>query len=160
MKINYCPICGQKTKEIVLGDEKLFYCPHCDKRYPLFNYTCVIILCINNKGNVAVIKQNYGLDRYVLVAGFVNPLESLEDAVKREVKEELGLDASNIKYLESIPMEKTENLMCAFVCNVDGFISLSSEVKEVTFVNLKKAKELLQNATVALKVVEDYDRKL
>ncbi|MCR5786543.1 MAG: NUDIX domain-containing protein [Acholeplasmatales bacterium] len=160
MKINYCPLCGTKTNSIHLGDEDLSLCPKCNKKYPSFNYTCVIIICINEEGNIAVIRQSYGVDRFVLVAGFVKPLEALEDCVKREVNEELGLNASNIRYLESIPMENTENLMCAFVCDVKGFISLSSEVKEIKFVKIDEAIKLLNSATIALKVVKDYARKL
>ena len=155
MKINYCPICSTKTISKQLGDDFLQICPQCKRNYQDIFYTCVIIVCVNELGKIAVIKQSYGKDRYVLVAGFVKPLENLEDCCKREIYEELGLEDNNIKYLGSYPMDKNENLMVAFEASVSGFIKLSSEVKEVKFVSKEEAIKLLSDAKIAKEVVKN-----
>ncbi len=163
MKFNYCPICGTKTQIVHLGDDFLRYCKVCNKSYQDFFYTCVIIVCVNESGKIGLIKQSYGKDRYVLVAGFMKPGESAKEASIREIKEEIGLNVLDIKYLDSIPMEKTENLMIGFLAHVDGFINLSSEVKDIIFVDKEKALTLLDNAKIAksfVSMVEDNDLKL
>jgi NAD+ diphosphatase len=149
MKFNYCPEDGTKTSFIKLGDDILSHCPMCNRNYQDFFYTCVIIVARNSSGKIACIKQSYGRDRYVLVAGFVKPNETLTDACKREILEEIGLASLNIKYLGSMPMEKTENLMVGFLVDVDGFINLSSEVKEIVFVSKEEALDLLKDANIA-----------
>jgi len=155
MRFNYCPLCGSQTKLIKFGDDFVNICKNCQRQFQEFMYTCVIIVCINDNNKIACIKQSYGKDRYVLVAGFVKPLESLEEAVRREVKEELGLEASNISYLGSYPMDQKENLMVAYKTDVSGFINLSSEVKEVVFVEKEEALDLLRDASIAYKVVKN-----
>ncbi len=163
MRFLYCPNCGNKTITRKLGDDLVDYCVSCNNALHSFFYTCVIIVLINNDNKICVIKQSYGENRYVLVAGFVNLHETLEECVKRETKEETGLDAKNITYLGSFPMENKDNLMVAYFAHVDGLISLSSEVKELEFVNIDTALNLLENAKIARKVVlkfkeEFYDR--
>jgi NAD+ diphosphatase len=153
MKINYCIECGKKTFLKKLGDDFVQICPDCKRSYQDIFYTCAIIVCVNELGKIAVIKQSYGTDKYVLVAGFCKPLEKIEDCCIREVREELGLEATNLEFIGSFPMEKNENLMMAFKCNVSGFIKLSEEVKEVRFVSLDEAKELLKDAKIAYKVI-------
>lgn len=60
-------------------------------------------------------------------------------------------------------MENKDNLMVAYSAHVDGLISLSCEVKEIQFVDIGKALDLLKDAKIAYKVVkkykeENYDR--
>ena len=154
MDFKFCPRCGTLTIKKQFGDDILSYCTNCNKGLHDFFYTCVIVACVNKNDEVAVIKQSYGEDKYVLVAGFVNMHESLEECVKREVKEELGLDTLNLKYMNSYPMDNKDNLMVAYKACVDGLISLSSEVREVKFVKKEEALKLLSEAKIARKVVE------
>lgn len=57
---------------------------------------------------------------YSVLAGFVEPGESLETAVQREVKEEVGLDVSNIRYFGSQPWPFPNSLMLAFTAEYAG----------------------------------------
>lgn len=154
MDFKFCPMCGCLMIKKQFGDDILSFCSNCNKGLHDFFYTCVIVACVNKFGEVAVIKQSYGEDKYVLVAGFVNLHESLEECVKREVKEELGLDVLNLDYIASYPMDNKDNLMVAYKTSVDGLISLSSEVREVKFVKKEEAIKLLSEAKIAKKVVE------
>ncbi|KPQ27812.1 MAG: NAD+ diphosphatase [Marinobacter excellens HL-55] len=57
---------------------------------------------------------------YSLIAGFVEPGESLEQAVVREVKEETGLDVNNIRYQSSQPWPFPHQLMVGFIADYQG----------------------------------------
>ena len=63
-------------------------------------------------------------DRYSVIAGFVEPGESLEDAVKREVHEEVGLDVRDIRYFGSQVWPFPNSLMLGFTAEY-----LSGEVR-------------------------------
>lgn len=64
------------------------YYPKCQQyRFPLYNIAVSMIVLDPNKKQILLIKQ-YGREDYILVAGYVNRIESLEEAVIREVKEE------------------------------------------------------------------------
>ncbi len=156
MRFLYCSNCGKKTIVKQLGDDVVDYCTSCNSALHTFFYTCVIIVLINKENKVCVIKQSYGENKYVLVAGFVNLHESLEECVVREIKEETGLITKDIKYIGSFPMENKDNLMVSYVAHVDGLISLSSEVKEIHFVDIDRALLLLKDAKIAYKVVKKY----
>ena len=60
------------------------------------------------------------MDKNILVAGYVNCKETLEEALKREIKEELNLNVCNICYNESKYFEKSNSLICNFVVTVDS----------------------------------------
>ena len=65
---------------------------------------------------------------YSVLAGFVEPGETLETAVQREVKEEVGLDITNIRYFGSQPWPFPNSLMLAFTADyADGDIQLEEE---------------------------------
>lgn len=69
---------------------------------------------------------------YALVAGFVEIGESLEDAVRREVKEEVGLAAANIRYYKSQPWAFSGSLIAGFFADVDGARSIVMDRNELS----------------------------
>ncbi len=161
MIAEFCPYCGAKLTKKEIGDEGLVpYCENCQK--PIFPMPCpcAIILCINKDNEVVLIKQSYGCNGYVLVAGYLQIGETFEECVKREVKEELNLNATNISYIGSYFQKSKENIMTAYACNVNGDIVLSGEVSEASFVKLEDAPSLLKDASIAQNVVMDFLKKV
>lgn len=65
MKFKYCPECGTKLADRIIGDEGAVpYCERCEK--PLFDMfsTCVIVLVVNEEGEAALLRQEYISHKY------------------------------------------------------------------------------------------------
>ena len=57
---------------------------------------------------------------YSVIAGFVEQGETLENAVKREVYEEVGIKVKNIRYFQSRPWDSMDSLMLGFIADYES----------------------------------------
>lgn len=113
----YCGRCGNKN--IINHNERMLYCPSCHNTiYPRIN-PCVIVGIIN-KDKILLTKANVNRKHYALVSGFCEAGETLEETVKREVKEEVGLNIKNLRYYKSQPWPLSDSLLMGFYCDLDG----------------------------------------
>ena len=108
----FCGRCGLKTEV----DEKdmMLKCPECGQvHYP--RIAPAIIVAIRNENKLLMAKHSYHDNiRYALIAGFVEPGETIEEAVHREVSEEVGIKIKNLKYLKSQSWPFPNSLMLGF----------------------------------------------
>ena len=97
--MKYCYECGAPLTEKYLEREGMVqYCPQCKQfRFPIFNTAVSMEVLSPDKTQVLLIQQ-YGKQRNILVAGYVNRGEAAEKTVAREVKEEVGLDVCDIHF--------------------------------------------------------------
>ncbi len=99
----YCPRCGKEGFED--RGERAKFCPNCELSY-YGNVASAVACIIRDKSDQLLFVRRANepakgtLD---MAGGFVDPLETVEEAVAREIKEETGLIAENIKYLTSLP---------------------------------------------------------
>jgi len=114
----YCGKCGILTEN--MEDEMAKICPECG----FINYTRIspaVITAIIKNGKILMAKHSYGLkNRYALVAGFIEAGETLEEGVKREIMEEVGLKVKNIKYFGSQPWPFPNSLMIGFTADYES----------------------------------------
>ena len=145
MTFEYCPKCGTKLIPREIGDEgNVPYCGRCERPFFPFSYPCVICLCVNEDDEVLLIKQSYGADRFVCVAGYIRNSESAEECAKREIAEETGLEMTSAHFLYSRYYDKHDNLMLAFVCRVKkSEFRLSGELKEARWFSPEDAENTL-----------------
>jgi len=113
----YCGRCGHK---LVNGEsERSLLCKECGNViYPRINPA--VIVGIRNEDKLLLTKYKRNYAHNALVAGFVEFSETLEDAVRREVKEEVGLKVKNISYYKSQPWGIAQDILVGFFCDVDG----------------------------------------
>lgn len=118
--MKHCHECGAELIEKELKGEGIVpYCPECKQfRFPMFN-TAVSMEVLNPTRDKVILIQQYGKKRNILVAGYVNRGESAEHAVVREVKEELGLNVSQLSFNMSRFFEPSNTLMVNFSCVAD-----------------------------------------
>jgi NAD+ diphosphatase len=109
----FCGRCGSATRLFRAGWGR--HCPNCGlDHFPRVDP--VVIMLAEHAGKVLVGRQpRYPPRRYSALAGFVEPGESIEEAVARELKEEAGLDVTDVRYLASQPWPFPGQLMIACI---------------------------------------------
>ncbi len=114
----YCGRCGTKTKEA--EEERAKVCPSCGNMiFPRISPATITAII---KGDEILLAHNkkFRKDLYSLVAGFVEPGENLEQCVRREIMEEVGLKVKNIQYFSSQPWPFPDSLMFAFTAEYES----------------------------------------
>lgn len=126
----FCGKCGSKTKE--KSDERAIVCPMCNTMvFPKISPAIIVAIVCNNK---ILLAHNFNFPNswYSLIAGFAEIGESLEEAVKREVKEEVGLDVINIRYYKSQPWPLSGSMMIGFFAEAEDTQIICADNKEIT----------------------------
>ncbi len=102
-KFKFCPACGSSHFEI--NDFKSKKCATCGFTYYLNPSSATVALILNEKNELLVVrrKNEPGKGMLDLPGGFVDMDETGEQGAAREVKEETGLDATDVSYQFSIP---------------------------------------------------------
>lgn len=157
MRFTYCPICGVKLVNKDIGDEGLLpFCNNCSRPYFDWFGLCIITAVINEYNEVALLKQNYvSTTNWVLVAGYVNQGEALEDAVIREVSEETGQKADKVTYVSSYYYDKRDLLMVGYRCDVKKReFNISKEVDNIEWHKLPEAVDLLREGSIAKQLLQ------
>ncbi|MDE6913978.1 MAG: NUDIX domain-containing protein [Lachnospiraceae bacterium] len=166
MHFKYCPHCGNKLVKKEIGDEGAI--PFCEKcNIPLWDMftTSIIAAVVNEQNEIALLRQNYvSTVKYVCVAGIMKIGESAEEAVIREIKEEIGLDADEVKFIKSYPYKKKEMLMLGYKANVKkADFKISEEVDSAEWVKFEDALSLLREGSIGWqlvkKIIESHDDK-
>lgn len=111
----YCGRCGKLTEDKI--DERAKICPECGLvNYPRLS-PAVIVAVLKNDRILLGRNKRFKLPFYSVLAGFVEPGESLEECVNREIREEVGITVKNIRYFGSQPWPFPDSLMLAFVAD-------------------------------------------
>lgn len=114
----FCSRCGEKLK--ASDTQRLLYCESCGMTvYPTIS-PCIIVGLYDKDRLLLTKYANRQYQRYALIAGFNEIGESLEQTVRREVMEEVGLKVKNIKYYKSQPWPFTDTLLAGFFAELDG----------------------------------------
>lgn len=114
----FCGRCGTQTEPA--RTERAKVCPSCHRAtYPRLSPAIIVLV---RKGDSILMVRGVRAPpgRYSLVAGFVEPGETIEGAVRREVREETGVAIKNIRYLASEPWPFPDSLMIGFVADYDN----------------------------------------
>ncbi len=125
----YCGKCGLETQQ--KPDERALICPKCNTIvFPKISPAVIAAIICNDKILLAR-GLHYAGNWYSLIAGYVDVGESLEDAIKREVKEEVGLEIKNIRYYKSQPWPLSGSMMVGFIAEADDNQPISIDEKEI-----------------------------
>ena len=112
-KHRFCAHCGTPSETILAGHVRA--CPSCgDHHFPRTDPA--VIMLITDRADRALLGHSpqWPAGRYSTLAGFVEPGESLEDAVRREVAEETGVVVGEVSYAASQPWPFPSSLMLGF----------------------------------------------
>jgi NAD+ diphosphatase len=114
----YCGKCGHPTQD--KEDERAKICPECGLvNYPRLSPAIIVAVVKENRILLAH-SRRYPKGLYSVLAGFVEPGETLEECIQREVREEVGIDVKNIRYFGSQPWLFPDSFMIAFTAEYAG----------------------------------------
>ena len=122
----HCPSCGTPLQ--LSATETAQACPQCGR--VLFPVIAPCIIVLVSKGDKVLLARHvqHTTNLYTCIAGFIEAGESAEDAVRREVREEVGLTVTDIRYRGSQGWPYPNQLMLAFRAEyVSGDITVQKE---------------------------------
>ena len=105
----FCARCGQPSAVAMAGWQR--QCPSCKATH--FPRTDPVVIMLITRGNKVLLGRSPGWPEgmFSLLAGFMEPGETLESAVRREVAEESGVTVGRVRYLASQPWPFPASLM-------------------------------------------------
>ncbi|MGH8689082.1 MAG: NAD(+) diphosphatase [Burkholderiales bacterium] len=114
----FCSRCGTPTK--ASAEERVRVCPSC--RLSAYPRVAPAVMALVRRGRELLLGRSphFPPGMYSALAGFVEPGETLEQCVAREVAEEVGVTVANLSYFTSQPWPFPHSLMIAFVCDWTG----------------------------------------
>lgn len=125
----FCGHCGQALLHST--EERMLYCPDCKRmEYPKISPAVIVGILHNDK----ILMSKYAgrtTTHYALIAGFAEIGETIEDTVKREVYEEVGLHVKNLRYYKSQPWSFSDTLLFGFYAELDGDDSITLDTHEL-----------------------------
>ncbi|MHA4868425.1 NAD(+) diphosphatase [Duganella sp. PWIR1] len=126
----YCGVCA--TAMQLIEGERCYKCPNCGhSAYPRISPAMMVLI---RKGDQVLLAMhtNSPYKRYTALAGFVEAGESVEEAIHREVFEEVGLRVHNVQYFGSQSWPFPHSLMIAYTADyLDGEIRIDpSEIAD------------------------------
>lgn len=131
--MKYCYECGGELKPEFLNEREGIV-PKCSKcgqfRFEIFS-SAVSMIVLNPQKDKILLIQQYGKKDNILVAGYISKGENAETAAKREIKEETGLDITDIRYNKSEYFAKTNTLMLNFICHAADSDLSGIDIEEV-----------------------------
>jgi len=155
----YCGCCGHKT--INKEDERAKICPSCKNViYPRIS-PAVITAIFRGDEILLAHNRNFKGNMHSLIAGFVEPGETLEECVAREIKEEIGIKVDNIRYFNSQPWPFPDSLMIAFLADYEsGVITVDGdEITEAAWFHADNLPEIPSSFSIAGKIIRWYQEQ-
>ena len=143
----HCARCGIPTNVVAHG-----WIRECEidgsQHFPRTD-PAVIVLVKDRKNRLLLGRQKVWAEkRFSNFAGFVEPGESLENAIRREIKEETGLEVSEINYLSSQPWPFPASIMMAFSAVTDEPEKAVADGNEIVELKWFSKNELLNSEIV------------
>jgi NAD+ diphosphatase len=108
----FCANCGAPTEQADGGHER--HCPACDAHHFPRTDPVVIVRVVDGERLLLGRQERWPEGRYSVLAGFVEPGETLEEAVRREVREESSVEVGEVGYVASQPWPFPSSLMIGF----------------------------------------------
>jgi len=126
----FCGRCGFRTQHG--AGERMLKCPSCGNAiYP--KIAPAVIVGLIDGDRLLMTKYNgRAYKRYALIAGFTEIGETAEETVIREVMEEVGLKAKNVRYYKSQPWGTEQDLLLGYFCDLDGDDTISLDEDELS----------------------------
>jgi NAD+ diphosphatase len=152
----FCPLCGGRTEPFT--HEWGRTCSSCSARHFPRISPCAIVLVRRADEVLLVRKPEWAPGRYSMAAGFVNLGESLEECAAREVREETGIDISDITYVGSQSWPFPSQLMTGFVAKYAGgeIVIDHKELEDARWFPVSALPTLPPRRSIARRIIDTF----
>lgn len=149
----YCGRCGQITQRQLALAKVCPQCGHTD--YPRIS-PAIMALIIRGQDILLARGPHFQPGIYSALAGFCEPGESLEQALRREVREEVGVEVERLQYFGSQSWPFPHSLMVAFTCHyVSGALVLQpEEIEDARWFSIHALPLLSPPVSIARKLID------
>lgn len=156
----FCGKCGTAMKNREAELAKI--CPHCRFiSYPRLS-PAVIMSVVRDNQILLARSPRFTKEMYSTLAGFVEPGETLEDAVKREVREEVSIVVENVQYIASQPWPFPHSIMIGFSADYrSGTIEVDgNEIEDAAWFSIHNLPPLPSKITIARMLIDNFIKNI
>jgi NAD+ diphosphatase len=125
--------------------------------YPRLNPAAIVLV---QKGDQILLARSPGFPQglYSVLAGYVEPGESIEETVAREIGEEVGIEVRNVRYFGSQPWPFPHSLMIGFTADyADGELSPDpGEIEDAGWYTTDDLPQLPPETSIARAMIDDF----
>ncbi len=151
----FCPACGAPTTPKLPISKQ---CTACGNE--LFPHIAVATITLIRRGEEVLLVRGRAFrgTNYGLVAGFLEPGETLEECAEREIREETGLSVENIRYFGSQPWPYPSGLMVGFNADYTGgeLVIQQEELITASFFTRDTLPELPAKLSIARRLIDAW----
>ena len=160
-KVNrrFCGRCGHEMEKS--PTERAMRCPACKNvEYPKI---CPAVIVAVTDGHKLLMARSTAASyrKFALIAGFVEIGETFEQAVEREVMEEVGLRIKNLRYYKNQPWSFSDTVMIGFTAELDGKPDITlqeNELKEARWFTREEIPESTSTISIGRELIERFRR--
>lgn len=152
----FCGRCGTPTEQA--HGERAMRCPEC--RLLSFPRLSPAVIMVVHRGDEMLLAHGrlFPTPIYSALAGFVEPGESLEEAVRREVREEVGVEIHEPQYVSSQPWPFPNSLMLGFYAEYAGgdIVIDPSEIVDAKWFHIDEMPPFPGSMSIASQLINGY----
>ncbi|MFT3868701.1 MAG: NAD(+) diphosphatase [Nibricoccus sp.] len=152
----FCGCCGAPTVDV--ATERAKKCPQCAAVF-FPNASPAVIVAVTRGDEILLAhNRNFRPGMFSLLAGFVDPGETLEQAASREVREEVGVEIGELRYISSQPWPFPNSLMLGFRAQyLGGELTVDGkEIEEARWFTRDQLPEIPRPGTVARSIIDAW----
>lgn len=156
----YCGRCATGLE--AMPGERAKKCPRCGLTvYPRLSPAIIIAVTRDTpQGKRLLMARNHRFPpgRYSIIAGFVEPGESLEECAAREVMEEVGIEIDNVRYVASQPWPFPNSLMLGFTADYAGgeIVLEESEIADAGWFAADDMPQLPPKMSISRRLIDQF----
>ncbi len=150
----FCGRCGAPTEP--KAEERVRACPAC--RLTVYPRVAPAVMALVRRGPEILLARgpHFPPGMFSALAGFVEPGETLEQCVQREVEEEVGVRVGNLAYFASQPWPFPHSMMIAFTCDWESgeIRPQAGEIEDAKWFNVLQLPRLPSKISIARRLID------
>jgi NAD+ diphosphatase len=154
----FCGRCGTATRRSEKPGELARNCPQCGlQHYPRISPAAIVLIHDGDRLLLAR-SPHFAPGVYSTIAGFVDPGESLEETVVREVREEVGVELRDVRYFDSQPWPFPHSLMVGFTAEYAGgeIVTDPTEIEDARWFTPHDLPRLPAPLSIARRLIDSF----